>query len=63
MRSLPYRIFASMAAPALLLIAGCGGGRVIANPSNATFYISPGTGVIDTNCTGCNAINAQGATV
>ena len=63
MRSQPFRIFASIAAPALLLVAGCGGGRVIANPSNATFYISPGTGVIDTNCTGCNAINAQGATV
>jgi hypothetical protein len=63
MRSLPFRTFALIAAPTLLLMAGCGGGRVIANPSNATFYISPGTGLIDTNCTGCNAINARGATV
>jgi len=63
MRSLPFRMFALIAASTLLLMAGCGGGRVIANPSNATFYISPGTGLIDTNCTGCNATNAQGATV
>jgi len=63
MRSVPFRMFALVAAPTLLLMAGCGGGRVIANPSNATFYISPGTGLIDTNCTGCNATNAQGATV
>ena len=63
MRSLPFRIFALIVAPTLLLMAGCGGGRVIANPSNATFFISPGTGFIDTNCTGCNATNAQGATV
>ena len=50
-------------APALLLAAGCSAGRVTADPSNSTFSISPGTGSIDTNCTGCNANSAQGASV
>ena len=35
----------------------------MANPSNGTFSISPGAGAIDTNCTGCNASTAQGASV
>jgi hypothetical protein len=56
------RIFPIVLAPALLALAGCGGG-VAANPSNGTFSISPGTGAIDTNCTGCNTANAQGASV
>ena len=50
-------------APALLLAAGCSAGHVTADPSNSTFSISPGAGSIDTNCTGCNAANAQGAAV
>jgi hypothetical protein len=50
-------------APALLLAAGCSAGHVTADPSNSTFSISPGTGSIDSNCTGCNASNAQGAAV
>jgi len=50
-------------APALLLAAGCSAGRVTADPSNSTFAISPGTGSVDTNCTGCNAASAQGASV
>ena len=49
--------------PTLLVVAGCSAGRVTANPSNATFSISPGAGSIDTNCTGCNAASAQGASV
>jgi hypothetical protein len=47
--------------PTLLLLAGCGG-RVAANPSNATFSITPGTAAIDTNCTGCNTTGAASAT-
>lgn len=31
-----------------------------ANPANGTFSISPGVGLIDTNCTGCNGTNAAG---
>jgi hypothetical protein len=50
-------------APALLIVAGCGNGLVNANSSNAGFSIAPGASVIDTNCTGCNAINANGALV
>jgi len=56
------RVFPIVLAPALLVLAGCGGG-VAANPSNGTFSISPGTGSIDTNCTGCNTANAQGTSV
>ena len=50
-------------APALLVVAGCAGGRVTADPSNGAFTLSPGTASIDTNCTGCNATSAQGTTV
>jgi hypothetical protein len=50
-------------APALLLAAGCGNGLVSANSSNAAFSVAPGASVIDTNCTGCNALNASGALV
>jgi hypothetical protein len=31
------------------------------NPANATFYVSPATAAIDTNCTGCNTANAKGS--
>lgn len=48
--------------PALLALAGCGGG-VSADPSNSTFSITPGVTQIDTNCTGCNAANASGQPV
>jgi len=46
-----------------LVVAGCAGGIVSANPANSTFSISPGTGSIDTNCTGCNTIGASGGAV
>jgi hypothetical protein len=49
--------------PAVLALAGCGGGSVTANPSNGTFSVTPGTGSIDTNCTGCNATNSSGSSV
>lgn len=44
-----------------MLLAGCAGGRVTANPTNAIFSITPGTASVDTNCTGCNATTANGA--
>jgi hypothetical protein len=49
--------------PALLVAVGCGDGHVTAAPSNASFSIAPGTSIIDTNCTGCNATSAQGTRV
>jgi len=51
---------ALFAAPVLLLMAGCGIGRVAATSSNATFSIAPGTAQLDTNCTGCNSTTALG---
>jgi len=62
MRKANFRIFPMLFAPALLLIAGCGG-IVTAHPSNDAFSITPGTAAVDTNCTGCNAVNAQGRAV
>jgi hypothetical protein len=50
-------------APALLFAAGCGGGLVTAKSTLSAFAITPGTGSIDTNCTGCNATNGKGASV
>ena len=43
----------------LAVLAGCGAGPVKVASSNAAFSVSPGSAVIDTNCTGCNAINAH----
>jgi hypothetical protein len=54
------RVLALLLVPALLVVAGCNDGRVAADPSNSAFSIAPGTGSIDTNCTGCNATSAQG---
>jgi hypothetical protein len=45
----------------MLVVAGCSAGLVTADPSNATFSLSPGAAAIDTNCTGCNASAKQGA--
>ena len=42
------RSFFAIAAPAVLVIAGCGGGPS-SNPSNSTFSISPSATTIDTN--------------
>jgi hypothetical protein len=58
-----FRTFTIVFAPALILLAGCGGGVVTANPSNGMFSISPGVTTIDTNCNGCNGAAAQGAAV
>jgi hypothetical protein len=61
--NLPLRIAAFLLPPVLIAMAGCGVGQVNANPSNASFGIAPGTGSIDTNCTGCNATGAKGSSV
>lgn len=45
------------------LLAGCGAGPVTASSANAKFSISPGSALIDTNCTGCNALNAHASPV
>ena len=57
------RVAALFVFPALLLLAGCANGLVTAMPANANFAIFPGTSSIDTNCTGCNAINSKGTSV
>ncbi len=62
-RGFALRLAAVLLPPAMLVVAGCAGGGVTADPVNASFRLSPGTGVIDTNCTGCNATGKQGASV
>ena len=52
-----------LAAPALLVLAGCTAGPVTADSTNSSFSISPGAEIIDTNCTGCNATNSKGSSV
>jgi hypothetical protein len=47
--------------PVMMLVAGCAIGPVTADLSNGAFTLSPGTGTIDTNCTGCNGAGRQGA--
>ncbi len=37
------------------LLAGCGTGPVKATPGNTFVAVSPGSALIDTNCTGCNS--------
>jgi hypothetical protein len=54
------RILAALLGPALVVLAGCAGGGVNADPTNPTFSIAPGTASIDTNCTGCNGTNVLG---
>jgi hypothetical protein len=54
------KCFPLLLAPALLMLAGCGNSMVTATSANSAFSVSPRTGAIDTNCTGCNASNAQG---
>ena len=57
------RLAALLLPPTLLLVAGCATGGVTANPTNASFAVTPGTSSIDTNCTGCNRTSAQGTSV
>ncbi len=57
------RIFTLFLAPALLAVAGCGGGLELGNSSHGAFSVTPGAGSIDTNCTGCNANGAGGVPV
>ncbi len=63
MSKLGLRLAAILMPPAMLAVAGCAVGTVTADPSNATFRLSPGTAFIDTNCTGCNTAGKQGASV
>ena len=45
------------------MLAGCGAGPVKATTSSTAFTVSPGSALIDTNCSGCNAVNPHGGTV
>jgi len=49
--------------PTVAILAGCGARPVTARTTNPALSIAPGSGVIDTNCTGCNGLSAHGAAV
>jgi hypothetical protein len=57
------RLSAVLVASASLVAAGCGGAAVTANQANGVFSVAPGPSVIDTNCTGCNAVEPHGNAV
>lgn len=61
-RALALRVLPALLAPALALLAGCGG-DVTATPAQTAFTLTPATASIDTNCTGCNATDAHGRPV
>ena len=63
LNKLPLRLAAMILPPLMLAVAGCAGGGVTAEPSNATFSITPGASSIDTNCTGCNTASTSGSSV
>ena len=46
--------------PAVAILAGCGAGPVTARTTSQALLVTPGSGVIDTNCTGCNGRSARG---
>ena len=59
----PARILAVAIVPTFLILSGCGGGVSSKSSSNGQFSISPTSGTIDTNCTGCNGTNSSGTPV
>ena len=61
-RRLPARVLAAVSLPLLFVLAGCGG-QAIGVASSGSLSVSPGTAMIDTNCTGCNAASASGVVV
>ena len=62
------RVVPAALLPALLALAGCGGGAAAgtspntgaSTSSNGSFSLLPAAATIDTNCTGCNASNSSG---
>jgi len=46
--------------PAMVVLTGCVSGASSGGSSSGTLAVLPGTGTIDTNCTGCNATNPSG---
>lgn len=55
-------MLAAGAVPIFVLLAGCGG-TASGTSSNGTLSISSGLATVDTNCTGCNAVNNSGTAV
>ncbi len=43
-----------------IALAGCGAANVAANSQSGALAVTPGISSVDTNCTGCNAIDAHG---
>jgi hypothetical protein len=64
LRQWPSRMLGIAAVPALIFLAGCGGSASHSGISNnGVLSVSPQTVSIDTNCTGCNAVNNSGVAI
>ncbi len=62
-RRLGLKLVSAFLASGAAVLAGCGAGPVTASSANAAFSVSPGSALIDTNCTGCNSVNAHASPV
>ncbi|MGA3132946.1 MAG: hypothetical protein ABSD59_19250 [Terracidiphilus sp.] len=62
LRPKPASVLACALLPALLVLAGCGG-DVTGAASSGGLSVSPGTAIIDTNCTECNSTSTSGGVV
>jgi hypothetical protein len=49
-----------LAGPTMLVLAGCGAANVTANTQSGALVVAPGSAILDTNCTGCNAADSHG---
>ncbi len=58
-RILRLRTLSALLLAIAAVLAGCGAGPVTATSAKAAFSVSPGSAVIDTSCTGCNALDAH----
>ena len=58
-----WHVLAPLLVSFAALLAGCGAGPVTATSSGSAFTITPGSALIDTNCTGCNAVSSRGTSV
>ena len=48
-----------LAVASVAVLTGCGAGPVNATAGRSAFSVSPGSASVDTNCTGCNAVDTH----
>lgn len=58
-----FRLLPLILVSIVAVLAGCGAGGANITRADSAFSTYPATAVIDTNCTGCNSVNARGTAV